>query len=71
MEEIQENPLLEAETIETISFGGEDGIQAEDLQTIPETKKELGGELENNDKEMIIVPNKLILDWGLVFTAFK
>lgn len=71
MEELQENPLLEAETIETISFGGEDGIQAEDLQTLPDSSKELGGELEDNDKEVVEVPSKLILDWGLVFTAFK
>ena len=67
MEDIQENPLLEAERI---SFGGEDGIEAEDLQTLPDSSKELGGELEDN-KEILIVPSKLILDWGLVFTAFK
>ncbi len=69
MEQIQENPLLEAETIETIEtieMSGEDGIQLKDIHTLPDSSKEIGGEVI--EKTIYTTEN---LDWGLVFTFFK
>tara|TARA_R110000803_G_scaffold193491_1_gene256431 strand:- start:563 stop:886 length:324 start_codon:yes stop_codon:yes gene_type:complete len=51
MEQIQENPLLEAETIETIEMSGEDGIQLKDIHTLPDSSKEIGGEIKASVKD--------------------
>lgn len=70
MEEI-ENPLMEAETMEVLeSNNGEqlESIEAKDLASPTDTDvKEKGGET----KSLEVKSEKLVLDWGLIYTFFK